>query len=212
MNIQPIVEGYGEIAAVPVLLRRLISDAGAYGIGVNKPIRAHQADLLNEQRLRTRVSLAKRQDRCGAILILFEHEDGCPKELGPRLLQWAREEAGPIPCAVALAHREYEAWLLAAVESLRGMRGIRADAEPHPAPAPESVRDAKGALEHQMAPGRRYLPTVDQAAFSELFDMAAAHLKSRSFQHLIKVFGDLIAGMGEKHAVWPPPRWKGEAT
>ena len=36
MNIQPIVEGHGEVAAVPVLLRRLRDAAEAYGIDVGR--------------------------------------------------------------------------------------------------------------------------------------------------------------------------------
>src|SRR2546426_7135782 len=46
-----------------------------------------------------------------------------------------------VPCAVVLAHREYEAWFLASLESLRGRRGIRGDAEAHP--DPEEPRDRK---------------------------------------------------------------------
>jgi hypothetical protein len=39
VNIQPIVEGDGEVFAVPVLLRRLRDAAGAYSLGVNQPIK-----------------------------------------------------------------------------------------------------------------------------------------------------------------------------
>ncbi len=205
MNIQPIVEGFGEVEAVPVLVRRLIAEASTFAIQVNSPIRAHQSDLLNEQKLKRKVALAKKQHCCGSVLILFEHEDACPKELGPQLLEWARAEAGQIPCAVALAHREYEAWFLASVESLRRKRGVRADAESHP--APESVRDAKGALENCMTSGRKYLETTDQAALSALFDMKLAYSRSRSFQHLTKTLGELIRGMGESLPVWPPAGW-----
>ena len=42
---------------------------------------------------------------------------------------------------VVLAHREFEAWFLAAIESLRGTGGIRADAESHH--DPESPREQK---------------------------------------------------------------------
>jgi hypothetical protein len=39
MRIQPIVEGFGEVEAVPVLLRRLRDEAAAFAIDVNSPIR-----------------------------------------------------------------------------------------------------------------------------------------------------------------------------
>jgi len=39
MNIQPIVEGHGEVSAVPVLLRRLRDQAQAFALDINAPIR-----------------------------------------------------------------------------------------------------------------------------------------------------------------------------
>lgn len=207
MKIQPIVEGHGEIEAVPVLLRRLRDAAAAYRIEVNSPIRSKQSKLLDEDGLRQSVRLALLQDGCRGIIVLFENEDGCPKELGPRLQAWAQSESG-VPCVVALAHREYEAWFLASIESLRGRRGIRRDAESHA--QPESVRDAKGALEERMDSARYYSETADQAAFSAVFDMKATYSKSRSFRHLIKVFGELARRMGEDPGAWPPPDWIAE--
>jgi hypothetical protein len=82
---QPIVEGHGELEAVPVLLRRLIAEAAVYTIDVNAPIRSKQSKLLQEDGLRQSVRLALLQDDCRGIIVLFENEDGCPKELGPKL-------------------------------------------------------------------------------------------------------------------------------
>ncbi len=206
MNIQPVVEGHGETQAVPVLLRRLIAEAQVYQIGVGRPIRKKQTQLLQEDSLREAVRLARIQDRCGAILILFEHEDECPGLLGPKLNGWAQSEAANVPCELVLAHREYEAWFLAGLESLRGKRGIRDDAL---APAePEATRDAKGALEKRMGPGGAYIETVDQAALSQLFDMRAAFSRSRSFQHFVTAFGRLIRAMGAPLGSWPPQSWQ----
>ena len=208
MNIQPIIEGHGEVEAAPVLLRRLIAEARAYQIQVNRPIRAHQSELLKENSLRKKVALARKQAACGSILVLFENEDDCPKTLGPQLLTWAQAEAAPIPCAIALAHREYEAWFLASIESLRGHRGILSSAESHP--NPESVRDAKGAMEAYMGSGFGYTPTIDQPALSQLFDMQIAYRRSRSFRHLTKVFGELVLAMGVPATDWPPLAWTTE--
>jgi hypothetical protein len=54
MNIQPIVEGHGEVSAVPVLLRRLRDEAAAYRLEVNPPIRKPRSQLTNEQKLSSR--------------------------------------------------------------------------------------------------------------------------------------------------------------
>jgi hypothetical protein len=110
-----------------------------------------------------------------------------------------------VPCVVVLAHREFEAWFLASIESLRGRRGIRPDAESHA--QPESVRDAKGALEERMEPTRSYSETADQAALSAEFDMRATFSRSRSFRHLVSAFGELARRMGQPIVAWPPAHW-----
>lgn len=58
MRIQPIVEGHGEVTAVPVLLRRLRDEAGVYGFEVNPPIRRHRSDFVREESMRNAVRLA----------------------------------------------------------------------------------------------------------------------------------------------------------
>ena len=205
MNIQPIVEGHGEVAAVPVLLRRLRDAAEAYGIDVNIPIRKKRAELAEEVPLRKAVRLALKQEDCGAILIIFDSDDDAPCTLGPRVQAWAQAEAGAIVCAVVLAHREFEAWFLAAIESLRGVRGIRPDALSHP--DPEAPRGAKGQLEQRLAAKRSYSETADQAALTATFDMVQTYQRCRSFRRMVRAFGLLAARMGVALNNWPPPGW-----
>ena len=205
MRIQPIVEGHGEVAAVPVLLRRLRDEAGAYGVEVGRPIRQRRSQLVQEASLKTAVRLARLQQGCDAILILFDADDDCPKTLAPMLDQWARAAASPLPCAVVMATREYEAWYLAAVESLRGKCAIREDAV-YPGD-PESRRGAKEALEELMGRGQSYHETTDQPALSAWFDMQAAYGRCRSFRRMVKAFGDLARGASVPLGAWPPARW-----
>jgi hypothetical protein len=78
---------------------------------------------------------------CAAVIILFDGEDDCPKDLGANVRTWARNVVDGKPRDVVITYREYETWFLAAVESLRGSYGIRADAI---APTdPESKRNAQ---------------------------------------------------------------------
>ena len=97
------------------------------------------------------VRLARVQSNCGAVLMLFDGSCDCPAEVGPTVHTRAAEMAAGVPCGVVLAHREFEAWFLAAVEPLRGRRGLRIDAEPHP--NPENPRGAKEQLELQLPRG-----------------------------------------------------------
>lgn len=205
MNVVPIVEGDGEIDAVPLLIRRLIGAAGISGLAVDSPIRVPRGKIVQEAGLRRYVQVAKRRPLCAAILVLFDGDDDCPKDLAPKLEAWAREEAGDRPCAVVMAHREYEAWFLATIESLRGKRGIRVDAEPHP--RPEDPRDAKGQLRLRMVKGRGYVERADQPALTEAFHMPTAYAQCRSFRRMTGAFGGLVRGMGIDFGAWPPPSW-----
>lgn len=48
MKIQPIVEGHGDVEAVPVLLRRLADDAQAWEVRVGRSIRRNRSQLVEE--------------------------------------------------------------------------------------------------------------------------------------------------------------------
>lgn len=205
MNIQPIVEGHGEVAAVPVLLRRMVEEARAWETDIGKPIRRRRSQLVQKTDLQKTVRLALLQPGCDAILILFDGDRDCPAELGPMVHRWAEEVSAGVPCEVVMPHREYEAWFLAAIESLRGHRGIRADADPHP--EPENPRGAKEHLENRMRSGASYIETTDQAAFSAKFSMAAAHDQCRSFRKLTRSFGALLRATGQSIGTWPPTAW-----
>ena len=203
MVIVPIVEGHGEVAAVPALLRRLVDMAAAWAeVRIDTPIRCNRGKLVDENQLRKRVRLARRREHGSAVLILFDSDDDCPVALAARVRGWAVAEAGP-RCEVALAKCEYEAWFLATAESLRTHSHVRDDAQSHP--HPESPRDAKGRLGAMMRIG--YSETVHQPAFSAIFCLSAAYARCRSFRKLIGSFGHLTASAGVALPAWPPPAW-----
>ena len=54
MIIQPIVEGQGEVDAVPLLLRRLRDEAQAWGLEVAKPHRRPRTQLVKKEFLQSR--------------------------------------------------------------------------------------------------------------------------------------------------------------
>jgi len=115
---------------------------------------------------------ARKTGSDGAIIILIDCDDGCPATIGPTLLSRARTARPDRRISVILAKREYEAWFLASIESLRGKRGIATDST---APQnPERIRDAKGWLSDCMGANGPYTPTTDQSAFTQLFDLDAA--------------------------------------
>ena len=204
MNIQPVVEGHGEVAAVPVLLRRLIEEARGWEVGVAKPIRRPRRELATEQGVSRAVTLAQARPDCGGILLLFDSDDDCPAELGPRVQAWATAASAAMPCAVCMAHREYEAWFLATADSLRDHKAMSADATAHL--NPEGPRGAKAELERHMAVND-YKESLHQAAFSAQMCLGVAFRRCRSFRKLVSSFGTLMDRMGQLPPTWPPRRW-----
>ena len=204
MTVVPIVEGHGDVRAVPVLLRRLVGAANAWKeVRIDQAVRCSRGKLVKEVELKKRVRLASRRKDCGAILIIFDSDDDCPVELAAQVREWAVAEAGPV-CEVVLAKREYEAWFLAAIESLRTHPSVRADARSHP--DPEAPRGAKDKLEAMMHIS--YSETTHQPAFSKCFCMAAAYVRCRSFRKLISSFGRLMESLGADLSDWSPRGWQ----
>jgi len=193
-----VVEGHGEVQALPVLIRRIAAERGIHGLVIPKPIRCPKSKLLRKRKgvqteelvRRLRLATAKLSNwEGGAVLILVDADEDCPAEIGPALSMAARTICGNIPCAVVLAKREYEAWFLAAIESLRRAGKLVGHAE---APGePESVSDPKRCLSRLMPPGRSYRETVDQPAFSALMDLSEAQ-KCPSFAKLRRDVASLL--------------------
>ena len=89
-----------------------------------------------------------------------------------------------------LARREYEAWFLAAADSIAGHRGLQSEITA-PIDA-ESIRDAKGWLTSHMPQGRAYKETRDQPALTSLFDLAMARRRASSFDKMWRTVTQLL--------------------
>lgn len=173
-RIVPIVEGHGEVKAVPLLLRRFAETFSSTGyIDVGQPIRRPRYSLVRPGWLERDVEVAARNaGQGGGVLILIDSEGEPPCRLGPELLERARGVRPGLPISVVLAHQEYEAWFLAAASSLRGQRGLPHDLE---SPSnPEGIRDAKGWLRDRLPRGSTYSETLDQPALTATFDLQLA--------------------------------------
>jgi hypothetical protein len=178
-----IVEGDGEVAALPVLLRRL-GDWRSPGmhVDVSVPIRVRRNRFLNRADEFSRM-LQLAAARCGDegwILILLDADDACPVELASEIGVRATQIVPHRRISVVIANREYEAWFLAATASLEGYRGFSCN---DPAEEPDSVRDAKGWIRDRMA-SRASREVSDQPRFSAMIDLEEAFERSRSFRRL----------------------------
>jgi hypothetical protein len=194
-SIAPIVEGHGEVFAVPILLRRLGERfAPETSVRVLSPIRRSRDRLVQKGELEKDVELAaEKLAGPGTILIILDSDDDCPADLGPNLLARAVAVRPDRTIRVILAQREYEAWFLAAAESLRGRRGLLSSLSPPQ--APESVQGAKEWLKRNMIGTRTYSETADQPALTALFDIDLAR-NCRSFDRLCRIFQELLEAQG----------------
>ena len=89
-----------------------------------------------------------------------------------------------------LAKREYEAWFIAAAESLHGQRGFLFD--PRQQVEPEIPRNAKEWMGKRMKEGV-YRPATDQPAFTARMSLQQARDGSRSFRKLCSEWSKQMA-------------------
>ena len=147
-----IVEGDGEVASLPVLLRRIgeWKNPGEY-IEISRPIRVRRDQFLNKDEIFSKsiqlAGLKSAQSDEGWILILLDADDDCPVQLAQDIFDRAKSILPDQKISVVFANREYEAWFLAAARSLDGVRGFRIDEN---VPDPDSIRGAKEWLKKGM--------------------------------------------------------------
>lgn len=182
-EIAAIVEGHGEVAALPILIHRIARRvAPGIDLRIVKPTRVHRQQVVKPGRLEHYVeTVAKDVGSAGRILILLDSNGDCPKELAGALRRRAEFARRDRRIRVVLAKMEYEAWFVASADSLVGHCGITPSttAVDHA----ESIRNTKGWLSRRMSGSRRYNPKVDQPTLTRVFDLDAARTAS-SFDKL----------------------------
>jgi len=188
----PIVEGQSEERSIGGFLRRVLHARGRYDVEVARPIRVKRHRVVRDGELEKHLALAMRaRPGASSILVLLDADDDCPAELGRHLRERA-DAAVELPVGVVLPNAETEAWILAGIESVRGLRGI--DPTASPPDDPEGVRDAKGALTRRMNGTRGYVATADQPALLAELNVELAADRSRSFRKLLSELDRLLPG------------------
>jgi hypothetical protein len=207
--IVPIVEGHGEVGAVPVLLNRWLRHRNFhryFEVHVAGPVRApgkgalkveHHADEELGVEHYVEIALMRRPD---AIFVLLDADADDPTIVGPQLLDRARRSVpAGFPICVVLARREYEAWFLAAYPSSRFRAGLEAlDFVLTRRSLPrgldvESVADCKGSVTRLIGINK-YEPTIHQPALTEILPFTPTMgNRSPSFGRLLVELESLLA-------------------
>lgn len=197
-KIAAIVEGRGEQGnedepgAVSVLLRRWFNFRHFHNLetedqSIRAPVSAlkHSYDPKARLGIEHYIETALRTMHPDGIIVIFDADDDCPKDLAPLLLARAKATYPHVPIGIVMANREYEAWMLGMLPKLRQMgklkRGARKKSYPY---SVEKIRDCKGELSRLLP--FTYRPTLHQAEFSGYLPFSPAmRRKSRSFRKLL---------------------------
>ena len=184
VRISTIVEGFGEVEALPLLLRRIASEASPdVYLEIPKPVRVGRQKICKSRELERYLELAARTGGDeGRILLLLDADEDCPVDLARALLERARKQRPDRMTSVVLAKTEFESWFLAAADSITGKRGLASDlSSPE---NPEAVKGAKEWLSRSMPRGQAYQETIDQAKLTCAFNLEIARQRSPSFDKL----------------------------
>jgi hypothetical protein len=184
-----IVEGQGDVVSIPVIVRRVAEVAGVPFVDVRLPFRIARSRAVRTGEIERAVELSARSPELPTgVLVVLDADDDLPCELGPVLLERLRVARADIASAVVIATREKEAWFIAAIESLRGLRDIPENAV---APDdPERIRGAKEWIGRLMR--RSYSEITDQPALAARFDLGLARARSASFDKLWRAVHGLV--------------------
>ena len=187
-----LVEGDGEVAAVPGLLTAVLRHLGRHGwyVGERRPAKVHSLSAFRKH-LASHAGYLRIKNP-GGVLVLLDLDDGCPKAEALQLADELRPHGLPFPVAVVLAHREYEAWFLASLRTIAPDTDLRSDAAFEG--DPEGPRDCKAPLTGFMPPGKTYRPTTHQAEYTRLLDFDLTAERSRSFRRLLHAVDELTSG------------------
>ena len=201
-----IVEGPGDKAAVPVLLRRVLWERlGRYDVLVSKAIAAKGKPNLT--RKLTQFLRYAILEGCEAILIVLDADRDCPRDLAFNLAQEAFQLNLDVPVAIACANHEYETWFICSLTDTNG-QGIRdrlglADSVTAPGLV-EEVSGAKAWLDSHMPRDRAYKETFDQEHLTYHIDLSRAHDRSRSFRRLCHAVDELVEALDNRFAMATP--------
>lgn len=213
------VEGKGDKAAVPKLAARIAADLGATDAVFihSEPFTVHGLGTLVKDGcknwLRWLGAAGKSYGDLGGILLVLDGEpepvppkwisyinryntrDFCARRVAAVLASDAQSaRAGEVfSLAAVFAVKEFEAWLVAGVESLRGValaenRGTVPSTASAPAGDIEAKRDAKKQL-RELVPG--YEQSLDQGILAAKVDIEVVAKRCRSFCRLRNAISQL---------------------
>lgn len=179
MRVAAIVEGYGDVHAIPTLISRTGVEFDTPMIAPD-PIKAGEWKKVRKVgELERYLELAYRRSWDKVVLIMDLEDDCCAQEMGiatARINAWRGNRQ--VDVGLVFLVKEYESIFLSCIEDIvDGHNGLEV-------PDPESIRDAKGKL--KQITGRRYKETIDQEGYTHLINLGHLAQRSRCYRKLVK--------------------------
>jgi len=168
--IAPIVEGHGDVAALPVLLRRI-----APALQVKRPVRFPRSKLLSDEHLaRAALIAAANIAENGAVLLVIDGDEDCAARMGLDLESRLQKVLPRRMSRVVIPVREFESWIVGG-DSRSGAQDS------------DTAGNPKGRIRQWLGV---YSETADQARLIASTDLGLLESRSRSFRRLLKVMAE----------------------
>ena len=188
-KIVPIVEGVGEVEAVPKLLWKLLIELGRYDIEIAGPKNAKGcSNLTKKDGLEKFVNIAWSEPDCGAVLILMDADIHCPRTIADDFARRIQAMGIRFTVVIVLAKCEYEGWFLP---------GLNFPGDP------EAKEGAKEWVRQHVL-GGTYKPSQDQVTLTQALDINLVRERSRSFRRLCHAVEEALTAIDNGQVVVTP--------
>jgi hypothetical protein len=187
----PIVEGHGEIPAVPILIRNILAARGIHDV---QPLPAwRHGEYPSVVKNFDNLFLAAIKEKAPILWVMdFDSKDyTCPVQEAQRLLTRAAKLRPGWPLKIAFLVSEYETLFLIDEAATRRVFPDIPAKTPFPE-NPENIRGAKEWLSKaRPSPGSAYKETVHQAKITAQLNIELLRTRSHGFAHLERAIVEL---------------------
>lgn len=207
MRIGLIVEGHGDVASLPILLRNICFSKEIYNCSFPHPMRFGEFNaMLNREKFPNFVQYLNNNEEIDAIIIACDADDICPVKARKLLLKRISDTVHDIrkPIALLLFNREYEALFLSQIDILTGKLGSAGldDRQLKDTIAKaDQIRGAKEFL-RGLIPDLNYKEARDQEKLTAILDIEVLGERHRAGLRAVRIMERLAAGEGDEI----PPR------
>ena len=193
MNIGVMVEGDGEVEAIPLLLRKILHHSQVFDVEVSRPIRVGGLDrILNGALFPKQLEYACSDPDALGLLITADCDDGCVLQKREMLVQRVLNIVGVtprVPIDIVLFNREYESLFLSQADILEaGTQFFRPDNAADLVTNWETYRDAKGRVKSSIQ-DFSYKESRDQGkltAHLNIDDLSSRHRAGRKLMGAVE--------------------------